>query len=264
MINTAQILSHLPGNKIKELEIVTQRIAGTQKAEMVILFGSYARGYYKEQRGKTKGKKSDYDILVITTNYNTEQELRAKLRGIFGDIGVHVQLIVETIDFVNTNLEEKQYFFSDIKREGKILYNSGKYELAGSQKLTPTRRREIAKEDFKNWYGTAKKMIDSVRADFRLAAFDLQQVAEIRYTAIEMVFSHYNPYEHDLSVLRRRALEFDRRAAEALPYETDRQRELFDHLNFAYIGGRYRSEKEFPVTKEQIDYWGKEAKNCLK
>ena len=48
------------------------------------------------------------------------------------------------------------------------------------------------------------------------------------------------------------------------PTETKEQQELFDYLNFAYIGGRYRSEEEFPVTKGQLDYWSKEADKLLK
>ncbi len=57
MEKLTEILSHLPKNKIRELETVTERITGTQKAEIIILFGSYARGDYKGKRGKTKGKK---------------------------------------------------------------------------------------------------------------------------------------------------------------------------------------------------------------
>ena len=78
-----------------------------------------------------------------------------------------------------------------------------------------------------------------------------------------MVFAHYNPYEHDLGILRRRVLKFDRRVEEALPYNTKEDQELFDYLNFACIGGRYRKEEEFPVTKAQLGYWGKEAKKLL-
>lgn len=266
MKDLAPILSHLSDLKIKELEIVSQRIIDTQKAEIIILFGSYARGNYKEQRGKTKGKKSDYDLLVVTSTEN-QKELRSKLRGLFKDIGIPVQLIVENIDFVNSNLEEKQYFFTDIKREGKILYNSGKYKLADSQKLSPTHRREIAEEDFQIWFkraNTSFKHSQLEKEDLGYASFCLQQVAEMCYTAIEMIFTHYNPHEHNLEVLREGILQFDSRIKEVLPYETEAQQELFDYLNFAYIGGRYRSEEEFPVTKQQLDYWSKEAQKLLK
>ncbi|UOB16685.1 HEPN domain-containing protein [Abyssalbus ytuae] len=263
-----QQLSHLPPDKIKELETVTQRIVATGKAEMVILFGSYARGDYKEQRGKVQGKQSDYDILVVTANADTRQGLRKKLRGIFKDIGIPVQLIVEKIGFVNSNLEEKQYFFTDIKREGKVLYNSGNFQLSDPKELTPTRRREIAEEDFKRWFNLAIEFYETskfhiTRKHNGLSAFTLQQVVEMCYTAIEMVFTHYNPYEHNLEVLQNRVLKFDSRVKEAFPRVTEEQKELFDHLNYAYIGGRYKSEEEFPVTRQQLSYWGDEAKKLL-
>ena len=259
-----QILAHLPENKIKELETLTQRIVATGQVEFVVLFGSYARGNYKEKRGKERGKKSDYDILVVTADADTRKGLRKKLRGIFKGIGVPVQLIVERIGLVNNALEEKQYFFTDIKREGKVLYNSGRFELSEPKALSPTRRREIAEEDFKEWFGTAKEIFKHIRTpNPRLAAFDLQQVVEFCYTTIDMVYTHYNPHEHNLEPLRGRAKRLDSRAVEAFPCKTREQKELFDYLNLAYIGGRYRSEEEYPVTKTQLDYWRQEAQKLL-
>ncbi|NOQ28248.1 MAG: HEPN domain-containing protein [Bacteroidales bacterium] len=268
MIDLTKILSHLPDTKISELETITQRIVDTEKAEIVVLFGSYARGNYKEKRGKIQGKKSDYDILLVVSEYEIKKELSSELRAVFTDISVHVQLIVEEINYVNSSLEEKQFFFTDIKREGKVLFNSGNFELSEFKELTPTRRREIAEEDFKQWF---EKGINSYKKfDFcykekiyQEASFELQQTAEMCYTAIEMVFSHYNPYEHNLEILRKRVLQFDSRMKEVLPYETIEQKEQFDYLNFAYIGGRYRSEEDFPVTQEQLDYWRTEVKQLL-
>lgn len=268
MIQLSKILSHLPESKITELETITQRIADTGKAEIVVLYGSYGRGNYKEKRGKERGKKSDYDILVVTTDDDTKKRLQSNLRGLFEDIGTVVQIIVERIDFVNSNLEEKQYFFTDIKREGKILFNTDKYQLAGSQNLTPTRRREIAEEDYMQWFtkgvNSLKKWEYCFKENmFQEASFELQQTVEMCYTTIEMVFTHYNPHEHYLKILKERTQEFDGRIGDVLPTETKEQQELFDYLDFAYIGGRYRSEEEFPVTKEQLDYWSKEAKKLL-
>lgn len=69
---------------------------------------------------------------------------------------------------------------------------------------------------------------------------------------------------YPLQSSRKRSLQFNRHIKEVLPYETKQQRELFDYLNYAYIGGRYRSEEEFPDTQKQLDYWGKEAEKLLK
>jgi len=272
MMDLAGILSYLPEDKVKELETITQRIVDTKRAEIIILYGSYARGNYREQRGKTTGARSDYDILAISSNINTRNGLRSKLRDLFDDIELTVQVIAEEIDFVNKNLEESQFFFTDIKHEGKILYDSGKCKLSDFKEMSPTRRREIAEEDFREWFETAQSNYKgfnlrfsnaSSSKDIMLCAFDLQQAVEICYKTIEMVFIHYNPHEHKLIVLRKRALEFDPRIKEALPYETEEQKELFNQLDFAYIGARYRSKEKFPVNKEQLDYWSQEAKKLI-
>lgn len=40
-------------------------------------------------------------------------------------------------------------------------------------------------------------------------------------------------------------------------------KELFDQLNYAYIGGRYRSENEFPITREKIDFCRQETERFM-
>ena len=50
---------------------------------------------------------------------------------------------------------------------------------------------------------------------------------------------------------------------ESLPLDTPEHADLFSHLNYAYIGGRYRSKEEFPVTNDQLDYWASEIKKLL-
>ena len=275
MNNLKEILSHLPEIKVKELEIVTKRIVNTGKAEIVVLFGSYARGDYKEKRGKDRGKKSDYDILVIISDCDndTKNEFRTELSRKFKDISVPVQLIVEKEYYVNCNLREKQYFFTDIKREGKILFDTKKHKLEEPKELTPTKRREVAEKDFKEWYKQAQGFWEDFENNYkkisidslylRKSSFHLQQVVEMCFTTIEMVITHYNPYEHNLETLRERIIKFDSRIKEVLPYETEEQIELFDYLNFAYIGGRYRSEEDFPISKEQLNYWSEEAQKLL-
>jgi len=85
MTTLAKILSHLPPDKIQELESVTGRITDTGEAEIVVLFGSYARGDYREERGENRVKRSDYDILVAVTagkKEAVEESLRGRLRAI--------------------------------------------------------------------------------------------------------------------------------------------------------------------------------------
>lgn len=261
-------LSHLPKVHRNELCNITQRIVRTGKAELVMLFGSYARGDYTTIKNTQSGKQSDYDILVVTADADTRKGLRRKLRRAFQDIEITVQLLVEKIQTVNRNLEEEQYFFTDIKREGKLLYSSGNFVLSEPRTLSATRRREIAETDFQEWFRQAKSFYRSAKHDlhdgeFRTAAFHLQQVVEMCYTTLEMVFDHYNPHEHNLKSLYYRIRSYDRRISDAFPLKSAEQIALFDHLNLAYIGGRYHSHSEYMVTEKQLTYWFTEAEKLL-
>ena len=267
------LLSHLPDDKIQELSTVTDRIQKTAKAHVVILFGSYARGDYKLERGQERGKKSDYDLLVITADSDSRRAISLELTKVFDDIATPVQLVVETISTVNANLSERQFFFSDIRREGIVLHNSGQYTLAEAAVISREQRRKMAEDDFKTWFKQAKVAFEDYQNNYSKisndpvytlkCSFHLQQAVEMCYTTIEMVFAHYNPHEHNLYTLRQRAEAFDQQVDEAFPLNTEQETELFEYLNFAYIGGRYRSEEEFPVTTTQLDYWATETKKLL-
>jgi hypothetical protein len=45
-------------------------------------------------------------------------------------------------------LRRSQYFFSDIKKEGILLYDSGEFTLAEPKDLNLEERKQIAKDDF--------------------------------------------------------------------------------------------------------------------
>jgi predicted nucleotidyltransferase/HEPN domain-containing protein len=242
---------------------------------MIILYGSYARGDWKEHVGGRSGKRSDYDLLVLTKDERDCEDLNLKLQKMFENFPTVVQTIVETFGYVNMQLREKQYFFTEIKEQGIILYTDERSELAEAENLSPTRMREIAYCDYKQWFGKAtkkfKKATNDVKEfvetndyqDSQEAAFELQQCVENCYTAIEMVYSRNNPYEHRLSILRMNAQRYVPEIDKCFPQNTDEERRLFFHLDRAYIGGRYLSEEFYSVTLEQLKYWEKEAKKLL-
>ncbi len=147
MKNLSKILRHLPDNKVKELETVTKRIIETGMASMVLLYGSYARGNWKETSGGRSGKKSDYDILVLTKDERDCKDLEDKLFKMFDNSPTVVQVLVETLGFVNMHLREEQYFFTEIKEQGIVLYADEYVELAEAEDLPPSRLREIAELD---------------------------------------------------------------------------------------------------------------------
>jgi predicted nucleotidyltransferase len=59
-------LTHLPDEKQEELKSLTEIILEKVPAEMIILFGSHARGDWVEDFQENTEYVSDYDILVIT------------------------------------------------------------------------------------------------------------------------------------------------------------------------------------------------------
>ena len=65
-------LSHLPKHKQEELKQIVSIITENAEVEMIILFGSYARGDWVEdiytEGHITYEYKSDFDILVIVKN----------------------------------------------------------------------------------------------------------------------------------------------------------------------------------------------------
>jgi len=269
MIDLTQILKHLPSERISYLEHITRTILDTQRAHIILLFGSYAKCDYKSKRGVVQGKKSDFDILVVTEDSVSKRKVVGEFRNVFTDSEIVVQTLVVTINTVNQALEENQYFYSDIKKEGIELFNSGRYDFASFKGLSPTRRREIVEAYFEEWIRLSKGFkrqfhhaVDD--KDLGIASFNLQQTIEMCYTAIEMVFSHYNPHEHNLYALRDRCVRFHKRLKCVFHYDNEEHKKLFDQLNYAYIGGRYRNEKEFPVDMDKIDFWKQETEAFLK
>jgi len=149
-------------------EILT---AGKDKIAMIILFGSYARGdwvrdVYKEGH-ITYSYQSDFDLLLILkkgkyrghTAINLQYSIEKRLDNKFPkEVGIQkypsVTLVLEPIQRVNEQLEKGQYFFSDIKKEGILLYDSGEFQLVEAQELPWKERKEIAKKDYENWFGT--------------------------------------------------------------------------------------------------------------
>ena len=94
-------LTHLPQKKRTELNLIAETIRQITSPEMIILYGSYARGDYKVQADlapdRRSGHISDYDILVVTPDkktaektalWNTITKKCAKL-----DLSTHVRII---------------------------------------------------------------------------------------------------------------------------------------------------------------------------
>ena len=75
-------LAHLPQLKQEEVELIAMIVRSLcEDVHMVVLFGSYARGDWKDgphEQGRGRliiHKRSDYDILVLVAHEYTAQDL---------------------------------------------------------------------------------------------------------------------------------------------------------------------------------------------
>ncbi len=259
-------LNHLPERKRAELARIVSIIRqSAPQAEMIILFGSYARGDAVEDvttQGRTTYEySSDFDILVIVQSKSLADNLDLWY-GIEDEAGklpvqTPVKIIAHELDFVNKKLEKGQYFFSDIKKDGIILYDSKNCRLAEPKELSPKERLGQAKADFEQWFHSANEFLIDYgnaykRESYRKAAFYLHQAAECYYGAVLLVYTNYKPKTHDLDTLRRLAANHDPAFFSAFPLRTKQERDRFDLLRQAYVGARYHDD--YKITPKELKY----------
>jgi len=166
-------ISTLPDHKQRELADIVAIIRKVAVVQKIILFGSYARGDWVEDKYDEEHYcyQSDFDILVIvkSKHYHIQERYENNMEKRISDnesIKTPVTVIVHSITDVNNRLAQGQYFFSDIKREGIILYDTGRCELAEAKVLATT-------------------------------TFLLHQTTESLYSGILLVFTNYKPNAHD-------------------------------------------------------------------
>ena len=259
-------LTKLPKHKRDELKEVVSIITELANVEMIILFGSYARGNWVEdiytEGHITYEYKSDFDILVIVKEgrYAHSINLWDKVNNTIHarkSIQTWVALIVHDLREVNKALRRGQYFFSDIQKEGILLYDSKRVELAKAQKLSAEERQQTAQEDFKYWFKSARYFFDNFKVNlekrrYNVAAFELHQATERFYMTTLLVFTHYKPKLHDIKILGKRVINLDRRFLPVFPRTTPEEKRLFELLQKGYIDARYNPK--YKITRKELEY----------
>lgn len=257
------ILRKLPANKQQELQEVVQLIRQHAEVEIIILFGSYARGDWQEELfddGIHFKYQSDFDLLVIveTPSLTRQSKLESNIETEIDElttVQTPVSIIVHDVEFVNRRLLRAQYFFSDIKKEGVVLYDSSRLILKESRPIQNAERHKTAKEDFEYWFNSAKEFsIDFEnafkRGSYNNAAFMLHQATEKLYDTVLLVFTNYKPNTHNLDTLRKLVNTLDTRFFKAFPLNDDEEKRLFKLLCKAYVDARYN--KNYRISKEEL------------
>jgi predicted nucleotidyltransferase len=221
-------LDHLPAKKVRELariqEILFEEFRTAVAANApdikkpaeilkIVLFGSYARGDWVDEREKLpEGYQSDFDLLVVVSHkalaemetywYPAEERLLRR-----GADATPFSLIVHSLGEVNEALERGRYFFLDIVRDGIALYEKPGHPFRKPKPLTPEAALEEAEEAFAKWLPMADGFLRHFKSDLEegqlnLGAFQLHQAAESLCTAYLLVKTFYVPKTHNLNKLR--------------------------------------------------------------
>jgi len=259
-------IDHLPADKQAGLQRIVQAINHRLPAEMIILFGSFARGDWVEDRYKENGTtyeyRSDFDILVVLNteilairNENSKR-WQTKLRRDTGK-ETPLNIIFHGIDYLNTEIEEGNYFFIDLLNEGIMLYDKGNFKLSAPRQLSPKERKNKAQRYFDRWFENAREFHDDFERNFELkryslAAFMLHQTVERFYMCLLLVYMDYKPKEHDLEKLDRLACRADNRFKSIFPRKTLEEERLFTLLKKAYIDSRYKLD--YRISMEDLKY----------
>lgn len=259
-------LSHLPEHKQVELKAIKEALVPRYgEIEMIILFGSYARGNWVEDKyvenGRTYEYKSDYDLLIILSddkkaNADTFiQAVSAKLEAL--KLGTPVHPIFHGIDFVNAALSEGKYFFDDIKREGILLFNTSRYQLAEKRELSRLEVQKMAQADFDQWFKSANEFFEMFEVSlskeyWKNAAFLLHQATERYYGTIQLVFTGNKPKTHDLEILGGMAKACDMEFGKVFPKGDLQERMRFTLLKKAYVDARYKAE--YHISKQDLEW----------
>ena len=263
-------INYLPEQKRDELRRIVKCVLEVLPGcEMIILYGSYARNTYVDydqriEYGIRTCFMSDYDILVVTNTRFQRHVISHILskatdnyyKGMNRNESTTVQFIDESIDDLNKAIDKNRYFYTDIKREGIMLYNSGRYKLARRRKQNYREIKELAEEYYNERFERGNEFLLGAifyneQGLHKMASFNLHQACENYYNSIILTFTLYSPKEHSLIKLSARAKTHSLESSKALPRNTEEEKRLFDLLQDAYVQARY--SLHFRITQEDIE-----------
>lgn len=264
-------LSHLPEQKQAELKAIKEAlIPRYAEIEMVILFGSYARGTFVEDSYLEKGIRydyqSDYDLLIILSKngHANSDALTSSITARIEELHLPtpVNPIFHGVEFMNHELREGNYFFAEIKREGVLLFSTSRYQLETQREFSAEEAQAKAKEYFDAWFKSANMFYVDFESNmeravedsdhYKQAAFLLHQATERYYGAIQLVFTAYKPKTHDIEVLGKLAKALDMEFGKVFPRATVQERQRFALLKKAYVEARYNMH--YTIGQADLDY----------
>lgn len=287
-------LQHLPPRKRRELAFIVKilfeefqpsllpkasKALRNSRILKIILFGSYARGGWKEDR--KSGYNSDYDLLIVVNKeeaadpehwYHLEgQLLREEL--VTKRIKTPVELIVHSYHDINAQLSVGRPFFLDILLDGIALYEEPGFPLRAPGYMSPELIHREAQKYFDKWHKKSKSALRLAKIAFNEAqeaahgseqdaedvneylcdaAFLAHQATERIYHCLLLSLTLYSPKLHNLRKLRSLANAHAPQLASVWPVDKRAYKRCFELLRRAYVEARY--SPEYKITEVQLQW----------
>lgn len=270
-------LDHLPEAKRRELARAVEILFSEFEAAVadghsehkrdgqilkVILFGSYARGDWVDD--PVGGYVSDYDLLVVVNHEKLTDVLEfwagaddhlLREYQIAHRLTAPANFIVHSLADVNKRLKHGRYFFTDIVRDGVVLYEAPGHPFDRPKKLEPAEALVEAEGFFREWFESAEAFARGAKfyvLDGRPkeAAFSFHQATERLYHCFLLVSTLYSPKSHKLNFLRSQAEQLDGRLTAAWPRRTKFEQRCFELLRRAYVDARY--SEHYKISAEEL------------
>jgi HEPN domain-containing protein len=173
-----------------------------------------------------------------------------------------VTVFMEAVHIFNQWINTGHPFANSIARNGLLLYDAETVPL--EIPCIEINEPDIAlqRKEFVRWNNQVSEFLAGtelylLRKQFGLAAFLLHQAAEHACTVLLKLMTGYRAGTHNLDKLLRYCRPFSAELARLFPRDTEKENNLFQLLQKAYVHGRYRddyvvTEKELRVLNERV------------
>lgn len=260
-------IAHLPHKAQQEIntliELITHEVTDCQ---MIILFGNYAKGNYTlwEETfvdGSFEFYQSDYDILVVADG-EVERVVVDNITEKYNAIFLKephltpLQLIFENENELNNQLKEGQYLYTDIIKEGIVIYDTQKIKLAAPCELSFQAIKDETTDYFDAFFASACQLIESGKRGIEQPCYVkhvsiLNRACACLYKTISFVFTLYRSKEENFAQLGGLVKRHSKELSFVFPQRTAFEVRCFDLLKRANEG---TDDIRFAVTKEEFEY----------
>lgn len=154
---------------------------------------------------------SDYDILVVTSGISDKKDVNVldNIDDLYykdPDYQTPVQFINDDIKTLNRQLEEGRYFYTQLKQEGIVLYDSKKFKLARRKKLNFKEMQQQTQKYFNEKFEKANEFLEQTefaheKGRYAMVSFQLHQATDNFYCSIRLAFTLKSNKQHNLAKL---------------------------------------------------------------